>query len=83
MIDLGDHIYISPADAAVELNRQIVAKHGSDPDVVDRLEIISRQVPTGNTGRMAQVTLAIPAGEKATDGNICFTMSGVFNRRND
>lgn len=75
-----DYIRITPSAAAAELNRQIVEKYGSDPDVLDRLTIISRKVPLGETGRTVQVTIAFPAGEKMSETNVCCVASGIFDR---
>lgn len=71
--------YISPAEAASWLNRQIVAMHGSAPEVIDRLDFITKRVPLGDTGRIVDVTIALPTGQSATNENVCAAASGYFN----
>lgn len=72
-------IYISPRDAANELTRQIVAKHGDDPRVLEGLDLVVKRVPLGSTGRMVVVAAALPKGETLTRENICASASGVFD----
>jgi hypothetical protein len=81
MIDTGEHIHVTPSDAAAELTRQITAKYGADPDVLDRLTMISRKLPLGQTGRTVQATIAFPTGERVTESNVCAVASGIFDKR--
>lgn len=77
---MTSHIEITREEARQAIALQIAEKHGTSPDVLDRLDISIRTVPIGTSDRMAEVVIAVPKGEAPTQDNICFSVSGIFER---
>ena len=72
-------VEISPAEASLELHRQILDKFGDDPEILADLDWQVERVPIGSTGRFATVTIVRRPGEEFTRERLAVAGSGLFS----